>query len=403
MIAVESRLRRAVSVSTTGRLAARAAGAAGGVVAARLLGPSLRGDLALLVLAATLAATVLTGGLHFWILHRLAGPEAGAGVRAVAGRHLWRVAVVLVGVGLFVVPAGAARFGWAAGVATVTLVLATVVNSLVVAVPNGRLRMGTFTGATVAGSLVYLGWTVALLVAGVASVAWVVVGAAAGALVALVWCRDDLRRLPADVAPAGLHREALRFGWFASLGEVLTTASYRLDLFLVALLLDPVAVGLYAVALAVAEVVLFLPDGVALVVMPHATAHPGDRRTTRLISTTVVACGAGALALAVVSPVALPLVFGSGFTDAWKPAVPLLVGAVAVAAWKVLAADAIARGGARTRASSAAVGTAVMLTADVLLIPPFGLVGAGMASALGSAAAAGHLWRSWRLLPRASA
>jgi O-antigen/teichoic acid export membrane protein len=81
-------------------------------------------------------------------------------------------------------------------------------------------------------------------------------------------------------------------------------------------------------------------------------------------------------------------VFGPEFVPASAGIAPLVVAAAAVGLWKVLSADAVARGDSGIRAKSALCGLVVMLAGDVLLIPHHGLRGAAIASAIGYSASA---------------
>jgi O-antigen/teichoic acid export membrane protein len=71
-----SRLGRALVHSTAGTAVTRGLGALAGIAIARLLGPSARGDVAILVVLASIASLVGAAGLQFWIIRDVAGREA---------------------------------------------------------------------------------------------------------------------------------------------------------------------------------------------------------------------------------------------------------------------------------------------------------------------------------------
>src|SRR3954451_20006363 len=103
------RLSRALLHSTAGTAATRALGALGGIAITRLLGPAARGDVAILVVVASIASLVGAAGLQFWIARDVAqqGRVAAATV-AIVARHsivVLAAAVVLGAVaGVFLVP-----------------------------------------------------------------------------------------------------------------------------------------------------------------------------------------------------------------------------------------------------------------------------------------------------------
>lgn len=434
----------AVAVSTLGTAGARLTGALGGVLSARLLGPEGKGQYALVVLAATVAGTIGSAGLEFWVARevargdgrlanggppgarlngeRLTGeravapdPVGGSVVRRVVGRHLVVAATVLAVVTAFAlivaVPVGWATVGeiLAAGL----LALATVVSMLLLAVPHGQLRMGVVAVATTAGGATYLVWTGVLLVVGTPSVSLAVLGAGAAAVViaavALLGSVPGLRPVMgpwrSDPITSFGHLDAARFGLPAMAGEVLTLLSSRLDVVLVAVLLDVRSAGLYVVALAFSELLLVLPDGVALVVLPSASQQlstPGSsaprRSIARLTRSSAVVMAAAAVAMMAVSGPAMRTVFGSSFVGAGRAVPAVLLATVAFGVWKILAAEVTALGRPGARAASSALGLVVMVAADSLLVPALGLAGAGLGSALGSIASVTHLARARRAL-----
>jgi len=413
---------RALAISTVGAGAARAAGALAGVLSARLLGPEGKGQYALVVLAATVAGTLASAGLEHWVAREVArrsrpdeAPEGPgpAALGPVVRRHLvlsGAALAVLTLVAAVAVPAARATTGEV--LAGGALAVATVVSMLLLAVPHGRLRMGVVAVATTAGAVTFVAWNGVLLATGTRSVALAILGAAVAAVVIAgvalagrgpdVDAADHRGKTEAVAGPARTHRQALRFGVPASVGEVIALAAARLDVVLVALLLDRRAAGLYVVALALGELLLVLPDGIALVVLPstaRAEAQgpaPVRVRTGRLLRWSVAAMAGAAVVMAVLGGAVLELVFGPAFSGA-RAAVPaVLAGAVGFGAWKILAADLTARGRPGDRAWSAALGLAVMVLAELALAPRLGLAGAAAGSAIGSFTAAGALLQARR-------
>jgi O-antigen/teichoic acid export membrane protein len=89
---------------------------------------------------------------------------------------------------------------------------------------------------------------------------------------------------------------------------------------------------------------------------------------------------AGAVPMALAAPVVLPLVYGDAFRDAVVPVWILLVGLAGGGVTGVL--TAYLSGNGRPGLGSAAVGSGLVVTLalDLALIPPFGIVGAALAS-----------------------
>jgi peptidoglycan biosynthesis protein MviN/MurJ (putative lipid II flippase) len=97
---------------------------------------------------------------------------------------------------------------------------------------------------------------------------------------------------------------------------------------------------------------------------------------------TLLVTGIAALGAAAVSPVVVPAIFGSEFDESVLPFVWLLPGTVAAAGTKILAAYVFSRGRPLINAQVGVVVLVVTIVGDLLLIPPFGVPGAAVASSL---------------------
>jgi O-antigen/teichoic acid export membrane protein len=395
-----ARLARQMGASLLGTIGFRLCGAVGGILSARLLGPAEKGQYSLLILVGTAFGMLGTAGLQFWVAIRVAGPQEGEGVQAMIRRQVFVAGAILAAV--------TAVGGALAGVTHVAslgeilsvglLAFGTTWSMLELAVPNGRMRMGAVAGITTLSGLTFLGWMAVMDSLGWKSVAVVLLGAAVSNLIMVPLARRHRRTLPswAGRVPPATYRAALRFGLPASGGELLTLATFRLDLVLVAAFLSRREVGLYAVALALSELLWVVPDGVAQVLLPHVAGQPGRRDTGRLVVVAGSVMIVGGLLLVLLGRRLITVVFGSDYAGSAVAVAPLAAAAVAIGIWKMIGADVVARGGSRVRAASALTGLGVMVVADCLLIPRIGIVGAGIGSLIGYATAATYVTLAWR-------
>jgi O-antigen/teichoic acid export membrane protein len=401
-------LRRALVLSAGGAAGARAIGAVGGLLAARLLGPTGRGQLAVLVVLGTAGATAASAGIHFWIAREVARHGRGGHLARIVAVHAVVVVVCVPIVGLLLAPAITALtgVGTAAVTACVMLAIAGALAFVVLAIPHGLRAMGVVGIATVLGAATYACITALLLATETKSVTLVVLGAVAGqvvvGVVAIAYGRRTLREGGiVDEAPPA-YREALAFSIPAGAGELVLLAMLRVDVVLVAAFLPVASAGLYAVAIALSEVLWVIPDGIALVVLPTSSAAPSATRSRRLVMLTIsitVVCGA---ALSVVAEPLITMLFGDAFRGA-AAAVPLLaVAAVAGGAWKVVGAEIVAAGRTAPRLWSAASGLVAMVIVDIAAIPTLKIRGAALGSALGYGLAVLVLRRWWPWTRRAS-
>jgi O-antigen/teichoic acid export membrane protein len=395
-------LRRALTLSAVGTFGARATGAVGGLLAARLLGPAGRGQFAIVMFFGLAMSLVLTAGMQFWIARAVA---IHRGVRAV-GEVLWTHAtVVLVGAILSGALVGRIVQSTAdVGAATAWMVAVVAATSalqlLVLALPNGLRAMGVVAIATVMAGAIYVAATTVLLVVGTDAVVPVLVGVSLGNVASTAFVLGWKRRAPqgtgAELVGRSAYLGALRFGAPAGGGELVLFAMFRIDVVLVAAFLPMRDVGWYAVATALAEVLWILPDAVAQVVLPTTAHEPDAARTRRLVwGATIATAVAGLLMISVAKPL-VEIAFGTRFAPA-STVVPLLVAAsLAGGAWKILGADVVALGASLPRLTSAAVGLAVLVAVDIVAVPTAGIDGAAFGSLCGYAAAALVVAVSWR-------
>jgi len=399
-------LRRALALSSSGAAGARLTGAVGGVLAARLLGPTGRGQLAVLVFLATAASMAAAAGIQFWVAREVAIRHGVGAVLRVVNRHLVVIGLLVPLLGLAATTGieGLSSAGPAAVVATVAVAVTSAASLVLLALPNGLRAMGVVAVGTIASGVVYVVGTALLLAAGGGSreraltlvLVAAVVGNVATCGIAALWARRAPHGTDPDRAHPYTYRAALRFGWAGGAGELVLLAMLRADVLLVAAFLPLRDVGLYAVATALAEVLWIVPDGVAQVVLPTTARRPDLARTRRLLKAATGVTAAAGLVLVVIARPLVDAVFGRAFADATQ-AVPLLVVAsLGGGVWKIVGAEVVARGTTRPRLTSACAGFVVMVLVDLVAIPTLGIAGAALGSACGYAIAAVVVARAWK-------
>lgn len=91
-----------------------------------------------------------------------------------------------------------------------------------------------------------------------------------------LWLRSEakVRRWHAPPATAAYQiADGIKFGLKAHLSNVITFLNYRLALYLVSFILDPVATGKYALSIQLAEVLWLIASAASMVVFPESAAH----------------------------------------------------------------------------------------------------------------------------------
>jgi O-antigen/teichoic acid export membrane protein len=190
---------------------------------------------------------------------------------------------------------------------------------------------------------------------------------------------------PRGLAGRDLLWQAARFGMQGQLSNLIQLLNYRLDSYLVLLLVNASGVGLYAVGVSLSEGMWLIANSVSVVLLTNLTAGDDEnaaRMTPIVCRNTLLVTAAASLAAAAVSPFAIPWIFGDAFDDAVLPFLWLLPGTVALAGTKILAAYVFSRGRPLINAQIAFVTLVITVVADLALIPPFEVAGAAAASSL---------------------
>jgi O-antigen/teichoic acid export membrane protein len=183
-----------------------------------------------------------------------------------------------------------------------------------------------------------------------------------------------------DAISAGAYA---RYALSTNASGVALLVLLKLDVPLIQTLAGSRQVGLYAVAVPMAESLLLLSTVIGVVLLPNSAAGLVDHR--RAVSIAQLAMFAAAL-VALVLAVAAPLLVTTVFGDMYAGAVPLLwallPGLVLLTAGRTLQTHLIANRAFRTPTAGALLALALCLVLELILIPRLGAMGAAVASSI---------------------
>ena len=363
------------------------------ILYARLLGPEGRGQISLCLMA--IAFGVLLGGLGGEIPMVIWTADAN---RRSAGRIFailfWGLLGSVISSSLWIYINSTWHPEFLKGVTPLLaiLVLATIPVNIflgyLMAALTGLERFGTRVGLALVDQVVGLLVFVILIVMFGRKTEFALLGSLSGSLIgAGVAAALLLKGFLGNFRELRLAREdlssALSLGLRGQLGNIATFFNYRLDVFIVNYFLDPAQLGIYAVGVVVSEALWQIPNAAALALFPR-TARTIDQGaaefTCRVVRQVfVIACVSG-LALGLVAPIAIPLVFGARFAPSIPVIFWILPGTVALSLAKVISADLAARGKPQYSSIFAVVSLVATLALDLILIPRMGIQGAALAS-----------------------
>jgi O-antigen/teichoic acid export membrane protein len=359
------------------------------LVVARELGPSGRGELTLLITISMLTSTLGLLGLDEANVN-IAGrrPEQR---RALATNSVVLAAVIgLLCAGLLTVLMAlfpAIGGGTAAGLRLLALVAIPmlILKILLKFLLQADFRFAAANAAWIMPPALSLVVNVGLALAGALSVSaafvtWVGAHVLATLfLIAYVAARSVGFGRPS----ARLARNALGFGGRSHAGRVMMLGNYRLDQWFVGAMAGPHELGLYSIAVAFSEVLLYLPTALTISQRPYlvrAKRADAARRAARVFRASTLLTAAAAAGVILFAPLLCVTVFGADFRGSVDDLRVLAAGAVGVLALKLLGNALTAQGRPGLATAGAAAAFAVTLGLDIALIPAHGGLGAAIAS-----------------------
>lgn len=371
-----------------------AVGIATGVLAARLLGPQGRGELAAIQLWPSFIATVAMLGLPESLVYFTAQDPNRS------GRHLGSVlmlallaSVPFMILGYFAIPfLLTAQPREVVDAARWYLLLIPLFS--LVGMPGHSLRgRNDFVAWNVLRTAPNIGWLFVLCIA------WVVGGAAPGelaiaflaalgvTLVPVIYLARQ--RIPGPFTPElGAAPKLLRYGVPSALSSVPQTLNVRLDQMMIAALLPSETLGLYAVAAAWSAAALPLMSALGSVMLPRVAGNQTVVQRNLMFtqgSRLGILVGASMLLLlAPLTPLLIPFLFGREFSAAVPPALILLIATTLVGINSVLEEGLRGLGNPVVVMKAEIIGLGVNAAALLVLLQPLQLLGAAMAVLLAS-------------------
>jgi O-antigen/teichoic acid export membrane protein len=182
-----------------------------------------------------------------------------------------------------------------------------------------------------------------------------------------------------------LAREMVAFGLKAQGGRIMMLGNYRFDQWLVGGISGARELGLYSVAVAWSEALFQLPTALAAVHRPdlvRASRRETARQTGVVFRAAVLVTLPLALVIVAAAPFLCVTVFGDDFRGSVTELRVLAGGAFGILAVKLLGNALTAQGKPILETAAIGIAFTVTVTLDLLLVPPYGGLGAAVASSI---------------------
>lgn len=181
-------------------------------------------------------------------------------------------------------------------------------------------------------------------------------------------------------------KQMVVYGAKVQLGSISQMANLRLDQMLMVALMPAAQLGLYVVAVSVAGITVVVPSAVRTVLAPsiaqvdqEAENMPDLEARLRMYWSLNVAVG---LVILLIAPLAMMIVFGVAYRAAILPAEILILASICLGGKDILSGTAYGLGTPVLVSQAEMASLLVTAIALVIFLPPWGIVGAAVASLL---------------------
>lgn len=177
--------------------------------------------------------------------------------------------------------------------------------------------------------------------------------------------------------------DSIKYGLKNHITTLSDFVNLRFDIFLMGIFLSTTSIGIYTVAVGLAELLWYIPNSISTVLFPEISSVKDERAnyiTAKIlrISFFIVICTS--LVLLLCAKPLIALLYGSNFLGAVQPFLFLVPGIVTLSLTKILISDLSGRGRPGIVAVVSLFTAAIHILLNVILIPRMGIVGASIAS-----------------------
>lgn len=176
--------------------------------------------------------------------------------------------------------------------------------------------------------------------------------------------------------------KVLKFGFFPMLSVLMTTLNYRIDVIMLEGKVSDAAIGVYSIGVSLAERVWLIPDAMKGVLVSNVAKGKGAEEVAYVIRICNTVCLFLILALVALGEVFIKIVFGSEYDGAYQVTLILLIGAIFMVYYKMIAAYNIVLGKQRISFIFLLISVIGNVLSNWILIPKMGIYGAGFASVI---------------------
>jgi len=183
-----------------------------------------------------------------------------------------------------------------------------------------------------------------------------------------------------------LFQDFFSYGAKIYIGNIVGFLQYRIDMFLLNIFLNPIAVGFYSVAVGLAEKIWLISQSAGIVIFPKVSSENNEKRLkefTPLVCRNVLfITSLITLAFFLFFRWIIVFFYSEKFLDSVIPFQILLIGSVAISGGRIISNDLAGRGKPIVNTYIGAFSVTFNIILNILLIPKIGIRGSAWASAI---------------------
>jgi len=180
-------------------------------------------------------------------------------------------------------------------------------------------------------------------------------------------------------------KQLLRFGGITHIITVSQFMSYRIDQLLIPVFLSSSDLGIYTIAVSLAERILMLPAAIQMALLPRipdTSLEKGANIVARVLRHLIILNIVIIIVISAAGSFLIHLFFGVDFKSAYIPMLLLLPGIVSISFWKIVGSYFISTNRAVIPAVISVFSVILNLFFNLFLIPRWGIIGAASASTI---------------------
>ena len=183
-----------------------------------------------------------------------------------------------------------------------------------------------------------------------------------------------------------LLKKFFGFGLQSHLGSIFNYSNRRLDMYIINLLIGVENVGFYAIAVAVSEILWYIPTSISALLFSKVSANLKDKKsddfTALVCRNTLFILFISAILLAILAKPIIKLLYSAEFLPSLAALMILLPGIVFSGIISILNANIKGNGRPIIPTLSAMLGLITNIPLNFLLIPKYGIRGAALATTI---------------------